>query len=465
MGFCKKCGEEFRDDASFCGNCGTPTGIVTLNASDFKFQTIKKDGEDFEIKRCPSCGQGIPSFVAICPACGNEMSSAKISKTLNNFIYQINQSEKKIAKNQNYYSSGFMSWNLEKKLFWILLNIVFFCIPLSFYLILPLFSKRTTPSLSLEEKEMVSLIENYPVPNDRSSILETMVYTKEKIDFISKETVNRKSYFWIRLWSHKAEGLKEKADILFPEDKVVAETFREIYLDRKNVNKRILSKAFFGFILLIATLSFLAFFTREYERRARFGRFLVMPETELGKLLPKLEEVEGEVTLQSSKYLSIECRKFSMEAFEEYKKRCIESGFDIDPEVDGSSYTAYNKDGYKLRISNYENVLKIRLQGKLVMRKISIPATTLGNLLPRPKSDIGKVEYSTKEYLTIYIGNTSLKDYDDYVKQCMEAGFEEDISIYGKYFRASNKEGYKLRVRYEGFQIIEINVDAPEITK
>ena len=58
---------------------------------------------------------------------------------------------------------------------------------------MPLIKINFTPKLSREEKQLASLIENFSFPNDRESILEALVFAKEKIDFISSEKVDRKS--------------------------------------------------------------------------------------------------------------------------------------------------------------------------------------------------------------------------------------------------------------------------------
>ncbi len=96
--------------------------------------------------------------------------------------------------------------------------------------------------LSKEEQQLVSLIEKFPFPNDRETILAAPIFAKEKIDFISKENIDRKSAYWVRLWCSKAEQLIQKADLLFPKDVIVNQSYAEI-LDDKNRVEKIKGKA------------------------------------------------------------------------------------------------------------------------------------------------------------------------------------------------------------------------------
>lgn len=456
MAFCSNCGKGLEEDAAFCSRCGIPVSKLEDTAVE-KFSKEEIE-EDFQIKRCPSCGYGIPSFVAFCPACGNEFRSAKVSDTLYKLVSQVDECEKEIARNQKTYSSGYMSWSSSEKFFWIIFNILLFMIPLCIYFIWPMFFVRRAPKLSLEEKKLVNLIENFPIPNDRESVLETLVYTKEKIDFISKERIDSKNFYRTRLWIQKAEQLKEKAELLFPGDEVVKKTYQEIIADKKSVHIKIVKKAILGsFILMLisfAVVSQLYNINQSIEEDKK----LIIPDTELGRLLPELGEVEGEVRYSSSESLGIECFPFAFSAYEAYKEKCIERGFSIDPELSSISYEAYNKDGYELRISCYDNRLSLSVRTKLTMQKIVWPNTKLTKLLPVPKSDLGIIKYSTNDYFTVYIGKTDIEDFNAYINACADLGFTEDMSMYDKSYSAMNRDGIELNLRYEGYETMRIDI-------
>lgn len=249
MPFCTNCGQEIQEGAKFCASCGTPTNNDVHHEG-----TKRKFVYEGEIHKCPNCGEVINSFVSICPACGFELNSKRVSSVLQDFIKEINECEQMIANSPQAGKTGWASWSKSKRIWWVILNIFFVCIPLAIYVALPLLMVKSTPKLTKEEKRMASLVENFPFPNDRESILSALIFAKEKIDFISKETVNRKNAYWMRLWCAKAEQLKQKADLLFPNDPIVKESYAEITADEVRVNKTLKFKAIAGLVILIAAI-------------------------------------------------------------------------------------------------------------------------------------------------------------------------------------------------------------------
>lgn len=252
MAYCKNCGKELESDAKFCAGCGTATGQDVHSEN-----TKRKFVYEGEIRKCPNCGEIINSFISICPACGFELNSKLVSSVLQDFIKEINECERTIANNSETGKTGWTSWSKGKRTWWVILNIFFVCIPLAIYVALPLLLVKSSPKLTKEEKKMASLIENFPFPNDRESILSALIFAKEKIDFISKETINRKNAYWMRLWCAKAEQLKKKADMLFPDDSIVKESYAEITSDEAHVNKILKVKAIIGLVILIIATVFL----------------------------------------------------------------------------------------------------------------------------------------------------------------------------------------------------------------
>ena len=290
MAFCSNCGQQLDDKAKFCSACGAARP-VQQPANENTRKTVYEG----EIRKCPNCGEVIDAFTAKCPACGFELNSKRVSSALQDFIKEINECEKIIANSPTSGKSGWASWNKSKRFWWVVLNLFFLCIPLVIYLALPLVTMKSTPKLTTEEKRMASLIENFPFPNDRESILSALVFAKEKIDFISKETINRKTAYWMRLWCAKAEQLKQKADLLFPNDPIVRDSFNEITADENRVNKVIKIKAIVGLVLLVAAIIF--FFVRNgtLDDLTVANTVVDIPETELSVLMPQIEGGKGEV--------------------------------------------------------------------------------------------------------------------------------------------------------------------------
>ena len=308
-----------------------------------------------------------------------------------------------IANSPQAGKTGWASWNKSKRTWWVILNILFVCIPLAIYVALPLLLVKSTPKLTNEEKRMASLVENFPFPNDRESILSALVFVKEKIDFISKETINRKTAYWMRLWCAKAEQLKQKADLLFPNDPIVKESYVEIAADESRVNKTLKIKAIVGLIILIAAIVFL------FVRNGTFDDIKVantpvdIPETELSVLMPQIEGGKGEVVTNNSEYFSVTYYGISESEFEAYKKDCKNRGFTIDCENTGSLFDAFNEDGYNIRITYYSSEMHITVSDDLEMRAIVWPTSEVADLLPKPKSDYGNISSSSDTCLIIYL--------------------------------------------------------------
>lgn len=84
-------------------------------------------------------------------------------------------------------------------------------------------------------------------------------------------------------------------------------------------------------------------------------------------------------------------------------------------------------------------------------------------LLPEPESDRGRNVSDSDDYLYVYISKTSKEEYDLYVRECEEKGFniEKDKSENG--YVAFNENGYKLSLWYvESDKEFSITLYAPE---
>lgn len=355
MPFCMNCGKELPEGAKFCLECGTSVGTLE------KIEEKRKTVYDGEIHKCPSCGEIVNSFVSICPACGFELGQKKISSTLEKFIDKVNECDRLIANSPNG-KTGWASWSKSKRFWWVVLNIFFVCIPLVIYLVLPLVLIKSTPKLTNEEKQMVSLIENFPFPNDRESILAALVYAKEKIDFISKEKIDRKSAYWMRLWCAKAEQLKQKADMLFPNDNIVKQSYSEIIADDERVKKTIKIKAIVGLVILAIAIVFTVVryglldnnsggITDKKDYSATFewqtnGLFAELPQPSTNN---------GKIVMETEKQISIELYNIETTDFETYVKSCRESGFTVEATKTDMVFYATDEEGYDLSIYYYDD--------------------------------------------------------------------------------------------------------------
>ena len=458
MAFCTNCGQELAEGTKFCASCG--------KALDSNSTYQRKTVYDGVIHKCPNCGEVLSSFLANCPACGFEFNSKKVNSSLKEFIEEINECDRKIANNPLPAKTGWSSWSKAKRIFWVILNVIFFSLPLIIYLyvkvfsiILPLVRYGSPPKLTADEKRKVSLIENFSFPNERESILEALLFVKAKVSFLASEKIDRKNAYWIRLWSAKASQLYQKAEMMFKGDKTADEAYREIVAQRERVAKTVKVKAIAYTIALIAIIVFLSVKNGTFDDIKLSNTPLEIPETELSVLMPQIEGGKGEVVTNNSEYFSVEYYGISESEFEAYKKDCKNRGFTIDCESTGSLFDAFNEDGYNIRITYYSSEMHITVSDDLEMRTIVWPSSEVADLLPTPKSDYGNISSSSDTCLIIYIGNMTIDDYAEYVNECIKKGFTKDISQTDDHYHADNADGYHVMVEYRGFNTVFIRID------
>ena len=61
----------------------------------------------------------------------------------------------------------------------------------------------------------------------------------------------------------------------------------------------------------------------------------------------------------------------------------------------------------------------------------------------------------------MYVGDTSKEEYDEYVTDCSDYGFDIDYDKGENYYRAYNEDGYYLSLSYEGNNIMMVRIDEP----
>lgn len=200
---------------------------------------------------------------------------------------------------------------------------------------------------------MASLIENFLFPNDRESILSALVFVKEKIDFISKETINRKNAYWVRLWCAKAEQLKQKADMMFPNDTIVRDSYNEISANENRVNKVIKIKAIGGLVVLVAAIIFLVVrygdnigITNNKDYDATFE----WQTTGLFAELPEPDSHSGKIVMETEQQINFELYNISEDDFNAYVKKCRDDGFTKEVTKTDGVFYATDEDGYDLNL-------------------------------------------------------------------------------------------------------------------
>lgn len=184
----------------------------------------------------------------------------------------------------------------------------------------------------------------------------------------------------------------------------------------------------------------------------------------LGDMIPEPESHFGEIIHNTDEYLMIDVFKTKAKQYSEYVNACTKKGFTVEAEKTEYSYNAFNKDGYELDLyyDEDETEMSITLDAPEEYGELDWPDNEITKLIPKPKAKVGKVEESSLYDFCAYIGETSLDDYQEYVKLCSEKGFTIDEDKSKKYFSAKNNDDYKLDVDYIGNKRMYITVEIPE---
>lgn len=473
MAFCSNCGKELAAGAKFCFECGTPVGKTD--------ETVRRTVYSGEIHKCPSCGEVLQSMTAICPACGHELNSAKLASALKEFIDEINECDKIIAKTpkKELPKKGWKSWKKSTRILWVILNIFTSCVPLVIYLTLPLFRpllrSNATPELSSTEQRKVVLIENFTFPNDRESVLEALLFTKSKMAFLASEKANEKNAFWLRLWNTKATQLHQKATILLSNDTIAETAYNEIVASKNAVDKKIRIRAGIGAAIVLVFLAFVLI-----NGSLLKGVTNLLPDngfstndgpdekfewlkTGLSTELPELQGTGGHIWKNSEEELDIYIEGISYSQFDAYIVLCKQKGFTVDAVKDTDKYTAYNSTGYKLELQHWSSErLDINLKAPLVGdENFEWPSHAFADLVPQQDGKTGTVETANEDTLKIILYDVSSSEVKSYISKCESAGFMIDAEKKDTSFNGFNADGYELSISYNEMKAMSITINAP----
>lgn len=184
----------------------------------------------------------------------------------------------------------------------------------------------------------------------------------------------------------------------------------------------------------------------------------------LGEMLPEPPKKKAEIRTNSAVDFQGDIAGISDKQFADYVEKCKARGFVVDAESTSSAYEAYNAEGYGLRLSHYRSnkEMSISLEAPMEMGDILWPESDAGKQVPAPKSTTGKFSHEYSDNFFVYVGETSKTEYAEYVKICMEKGFNVDYNKGDNYYYADNSKGWHISIRYEGNNVMSIDVDAPK---
>lgn len=161
-------------------------------------------------------------------------------------------------------------------------------------------------------------------------------------------------------------------------------------------------------------------------------------------------------------YFSGSIDNVSKEYYNTYVNACIDMGYTIDSEKRDSRYEAFNDKGYEISLSFISGDMHIRIQSPEELSEISWPTTGIGMKLPAPDSSMGKITSDSSDCFRVTIGNTTIDDYNNYVKACEQKGFVVDYTKNEGRYEAKNEDGFRLNTSYLGCNRIDIMIQTPK---
>lgn len=225
----------------------------------------------------------------------------------------------------------------------------------------------------------------------------------------------------------------------------------------KKKKKPIYKRWWFYVIVVIAAIAVISSISGNKSEKIKWDDII------LSEQLPEPPKKNGEIHENTAEKLWVDINKISDKQYNDYIEACKAKGFTVDPDSDSMSYGAYNADGYKLSLSHYgsESDMKIDLEKPIEMSAITWPTSKAGKQLPAPKSTTGKFTRESDDGFNVYIGNTSKDDYNSYVKACSDKGFTVNYDKGDSFYNADNSAGWHVSIKYEGNNIMSIDIDAP----
>ena len=184
----------------------------------------------------------------------------------------------------------------------------------------------------------------------------------------------------------------------------------------------------------------------------------------LGHVLPEPQSKLMKIVSNDEDDLLVYIHNISQNQYLEYQRWCEQDkGFNIDVESLGSSFYAYNQEGYYLSLfySDSQDEMHITLDAPIPMEEYDLPEFAIAAGLPIPGSKMGHFNWQNENSFFLYVGETTKDEYMLYKETCVSAGFTIDPYESGTVYSAANTEGYKVSLNYKGFNIFTLEFKGP----
>ena len=215
MAFCRNCGTKLIENSKYCQKCGCSAGTETTDYSKKQQELAGK------IYKCPRCGEILQAFEINCPACGHELRGTKASSAIKEFALKLEAIESR------------REYEKPRGLFALI---------------------EAQQRVSKTDKQMISLIKSFSVPNSKEDMLEFMVLATSSMNMRTYDSSNTnisKSEKEINAaWFSKVQQVYEKAKRSYSTDSTFTE-IKSLY-DRCNEEiKKSKKKGIVKWILLL----------------------------------------------------------------------------------------------------------------------------------------------------------------------------------------------------------------------
>ena len=181
MAFCINCGQQLPEGAKFCAGCGKAI-------SDNNSTTQRKTVYDGEIYKCPNCGDILDAYESVCETCGYERRGAKATGSVRELQLKLEElyAKKPPRKSHTIFTQALSGGQISNA-----------------------------------DEEIVGLIKNFSIPNNKEDIMEFIILASSNID-MKVYGVNSQQYQTLNpaqreisdAWLAKYEQAYQKAQLV-----------------------------------------------------------------------------------------------------------------------------------------------------------------------------------------------------------------------------------------------------------
>ena len=177
--------------------------------------------------------------------------------------------------------------------------------------------------------------------------------------------------------------------------------------------------------------------------------------------IPKTKSDIGKIIYNSDEKLELKVNDIAIKDFYNYIEDCKIKGYTIYIEKEEYSFKAYSTDEFVLNLNYYQYTKELRISLEKIEKlgNIEWSNSELAKLLPIPKFDKGKVISDTKKLYSINIAEMNLNQFNEYIEQCKEKGFKNEIKRTDKRFEAKDDQKNKLNIEYIGNNRVTIKLE------